>query len=82
MKAINIATIVYDSTAFCPTKFKECTAQIWTMVYYDIFHFIESSRHIAGFFITLGSIIYYNYIIILKKSTNRKLSIDQCDNES
>ena len=32
MKAINIATIVEDSTAFCPTKFKECTAQIWGFI--------------------------------------------------
>ena len=29
MKANNIATIVEDSTAFFPTRFKECTAQIW-----------------------------------------------------
>ena len=28
MKANNIATIFEDSTAFCPTRFKECTAQI------------------------------------------------------
>ena len=37
MKANNIATIVEDSTAFFPTRFKECTAQIWgsilTMIY-------------------------------------------------
>ena len=37
MKANNIATIVEDSTAFCTTRFMECTAQIWgyilTMVY-------------------------------------------------
>ena len=27
MKSNNIATIVEDSTAFCPTRFKECTAR-------------------------------------------------------
>ena len=32
MKAINIATIVEDSTAFFPTKCKECTAQIWVSI--------------------------------------------------
>ena len=29
MKATNIATIVEYSAAFSPTRFKECTAQIW-----------------------------------------------------
>ena len=32
MKANNIAIIVEDSTAFCPTKFKECTEQIWVTI--------------------------------------------------
>ena len=40
------------------------------MVYYDVLHFIEYSRHIAGFCITLSSIIYYNYIIIKKNVLN------------
>ena len=32
MKANNIATIVEDLTEFCPTKFKEFTAQIWGFI--------------------------------------------------
>ena len=32
MKANNIATIIEDSTEFFPTRFKECTAQIWESI--------------------------------------------------
>ena len=33
MKANNIATIVEDSTALFPTRFKECAAQIWGSIF-------------------------------------------------
>ena len=68
-----------DSTIFDPTRFNECgphgdTYCQWTMVYYNILHFIEFSRHIANIMITLSSMIFYIYILLLKKISNKSLA--------